>query len=308
MTTEVTPLTHFLAPRYWPVWVGMGLLRASLALPFRYRLAVGRSVGRLFMRLSPHRRRIARLNLQLCFPDLDQSRRDRLLQEHFESLGMALIETAMCWWSPDDEVRSLVRVEGVEHLDDAMERGRGAIMLTGHFTTLDLGGRFVTQLAPVAAVYRPHGNRLFDEIVKRGRERSAREAIPKRDVRGIIRALRRNRAVWFAPDQSHRRKHSAVVPFFGVPAPTNTSTSVIARLSGAPVVPFFPVRLPDAKGYRLRILPPIRDFPGESPAEDAARINRLLEEQIREYPAQYLWVHRRFKPAKPGAADPYSGL
>jgi KDO2-lipid IV(A) lauroyltransferase len=308
MTTDVTPLTHFLAPRYWPVWFGMGLLRASLVLPFRYRLAVGRSVGRLFLKLSPRRRRIARRNLELCFPDVDQDRRDELLREHFESLGMALIETAMCWWSPDDEVRALVRVEGIEHLDDAMAQGRGAIMLTGHFTTLDLGGRFVTQLAPVAVVYRPHGNRLFDEIVKRGRERSVREAIPKQDVRGIIKALKRNRAVWFAPDQSHRRKHSAVVPFFGVPAPTNTSTSVIARLSGAPVIPFFPVRLPDAKGCRLRILSPIQDFPGESPAEDAARINRLLEDQIREQPAQYLWVHRRFKPAEPGAMDPYSGL
>jgi len=308
MNRDTTPLTSFLAPRYWPVWLGLGLLRLALALPFRYRLAVGRSVGRLFMRLSPGRMQIARRNLEMCFPEMDGIRRQSLLKEHFESLGMALIETAMCWWSPDDEVRALVRVEGIEHLNEAMAGGHGAIMLTGHFTTLDLGGRFVTQLAPVAVVYRPHGNRLFDEIVKRGRERSAREAIPKQDVRAIIRALQRNRALWFAPDQSHRRRHSAVVPFFGVPAPTNTATSVFARLSGAPVVPFFPVRLPDAAGYRLVILPPIADFPGDSPAEDAARINLLLEERIREHPAQYLWVHRRFKPAEPGAPDPYAGF
>jgi len=308
MNSDVTPLTSFLAPRYWHVWLAMGLLRLSLFLPFRLRLALGRLVGRLFMLISPSRRRIAARNLAMCFPELDEAARRGLLVEHFESLGMALIETGMCWWSPDEEVRALVQVEGIEHLDAAMARGRGAIMLTGHFTTLDLGGRFVTQLAPVAVVYRPHGNRLFDEIVRRGRERSAREAIPKQDVRAIIRALQRNRALWFAPDQSHRRGHSAVVPFFGVPAPTNTATSVFARLSGAPVVPFFPVRLPDAGGYRLIIRPPIADFPGDSPAGDAARINRLLEEQIRLNPAQYLWVHRRFKSADPGAADPYAGL
>jgi KDO2-lipid IV(A) lauroyltransferase len=308
MNRDATPLTSFLAPRYWPAWLGLGFLRLSLALPFRYRLAVGRMVGRLLMRLSPRRRGIARRNLELCFPDLDRTRREILLSDHFASLGMALIETAMCWWSPDEEVRALVRVEGIEHLNDAMARGCGAIMLTGHFTTLDLGGRFVTLLAPVAAVYRPLGNKLVNEIVRRGRERSARETIPKRDVRGIIKALRRNRAVWFAPDQSHRRRHSAVVPFFGVPAPTNTATSVFASMSGAPVVPFFPVRLPDAGGYRLVILPPIVDFPSESPEGDAARINRLLEEQIRDHPAQYLWVHRRFKPADPGAPDPYAGL
>jgi len=308
MNTDDTPLTRFIAPRYWPVWLGLGLLRACLFLPFPVRLAVGRSVGRLFMGLSRHRRRIARRNLEMCFPELDPARRADLLSEHFESLGMALIETAMCWWSPDEEVRGLVRVEGIEHLNEAMSQGRGAIMLTGHFTTLDLGGRFVTLLAPVAAVYRPHGNRLFDEVVKRGRERSARETIPKQDVRGIVRALKRNRAVYFAPDQSHRRRHSAVVPFFGVPAPTNTATSALAKLSGAPVVPFFPVRLPGAAGYRLVILPPMEDFPGDSPAADAARINRLLEARIREHPAQYLWVHRRFKPAESAAPDPYAGL
>ena len=308
MNRTATPLYRFLAPRYWPLWMGLGFLRATLLMPFPARLVIGRWLGRLAMRLTPSRRRIAARNLELCFPETSESDRQALLRSNFESLGMALVETAMCWWSSDDEIRRLVKVEGLEHLQSAMAEGRGVIMLTGHFTTLDLGGRFVTQLAPVAVVYRPHGNPLFDEIVRRGRERSARETIPKQDVRTIIKALRRNRAVWFAPDQSHRRRHSAVVPFFGVPAPTNTATSTFARLSGAPVVPFFPVRLPDAGGYLLVIRPALEDFPGPDPAEDAARVNRLLEEQIRQHPTQYLWVHRRFKPADPQAVDHYAGL
>lgn len=308
MNTDPKPLYGFLAPRFWPVWAGLGLLRLTIMLPFPARLAVGRWVGRLSMRLGSRRRLIAQRNLALCFPEMDETERARLLAEHFESLGMALVETAMCWWSSDHEIRRLVSVEGLENLERAMAPGKGAIMLTGHFTTLDLGGRFVTMLAPVAAVYRPHGNALFDEIVKRGRERSARETIPKQDVRGIIRALRDNRAIWFAPDQSHRRRHSAAVPFFGVLAPTNTATSTFARLSGAPVVPFFPVRLPDAAGYRLVVLPALEDFPGDDPAADAARINGLLEAQIRRHPAQYLWVHRRFKPTGPDAPDHYSGI
>jgi KDO2-lipid IV(A) lauroyltransferase len=308
MNRAATPLYRFLTPRFWPVWFGLGFLRLALHLPFPARLGAGRWLGRVSMRLAPRRRRIAAINLALCFPEISEIERNALLRDHFESLGMALIETAMCWWSPDEEIRRRVQVEGIEHLDEAMTQGRGVIMLTGHFTTLDLGGRFVTMLAPVAAVYRPHGNALFDEIVKRGRERSAKETIPKQDVRGIIRALRRGRAVWFAPDQSHRRRHSASVPFFGVPAPTNTATSTFARLSGAPVVPFFPVRLPDSRGYRLIILPALENFPGDDPAEDAARINRLLEAQIRKNPAQYLWVHRRFKPAEPQAVDHYADV
>ena len=234
MNTDPQPLYRFLLPRYWPVWAGLGLLRLAIMLPFPTRLAAGRAFGRLSMRLGTKRRRIAQRNLALCFPEMGEAERARLLTEHFESLGMALIETAMCWWSSDEEIRRRVIIEGLENLEQAMALGKGAIMLTGHFTTLELGGRFVTGLAPVAAVYRPHGNPLFDEIVKRGRERSAKETIPKQDVRGIIRALGNGRAIWFAPDQSHRRRHSANVPFFGVPAPTNTATSTFARLSGGP--------------------------------------------------------------------------
>jgi KDO2-lipid IV(A) lauroyltransferase len=156
-------------------------------------------------------------------------------------------------------------------------------MLTGHFTALDLGGRFLTLEAPVSALYRPHENPLFEEIVRRGRERSAERAIPKTDVRGMLRALRDNHAIWFAPDQSHRRKHSAVVPFF-------------------------PERLPGRDGYRLVILPALEDFPSDDPVADAQRTNLLLEEHVRRIPEQYLWVHRRFKQTAPDATDHYAGI
>lgn len=308
MSREITPLYRFLSPRYWPVWLGLGVLRLIILFPYPVQMAAGRLMGRLSMKLTPRRRRIAARNLELCFTELDETAREELLRAHFEALGMALVETALCWWASDETVRSLVRIEGKEHLDAALEAGSGVIMLTGHFTPLDLGGRFVTMLADVTAVYRPHGNALFDEIVKRGRENSAYEAIPKQDVRGVIRALRSNRAIWFAPDQSHRRRHSVNVPFFSVPAPTNTATATFARISGAPVVPFFPVRLPDNTGYRLIVRPPLEDFPTGDAEADATRINALLEDQIRQNPEQYLWVHRRFKPTGPDAPDNYADI
>jgi Kdo2-lipid IVA lauroyltransferase/acyltransferase len=158
-------------------------------------------------------------------------------------------------------------------------------------------------------MYRPHRNPLFEEILRRGRERSAKHAFSKHDVRAMIRGLRTNHLIWYAPDQAHKRgKYSAVVPFFGVPAPTNTATSAFARLGDAPVVPFFPVRLPGKAGYRLDILPPLEGFPSGDPVADAARINALLEERIRLCPEQYLWVHRRFKPAGEDGADHYGPL
>ena len=308
MDDNATPLYRFLHPRYWLLWLGLGVLRVTVLLPHAWQIRVGRLAGWLSYKLMPRRRRIAQINIDLCFPDLTEAARRSLVKRHFSSLGMALIEGAMCWWLADERIQRLGRVEGLEHLEAALAKGRGVIMFTGHFTALDLGGRFLTLRAPVSALYRPHGNPLFEEIVRRGRERSAEQAIPKNDVRRMLRALRDNHAIWYAPDQSHRRKHSAVIPFFGVPAPTNTATSTFARMSGAAVVPFFPERLSDGTGYRLVICPALENFPSDDPVADAQRTNHLLEEQIRRIPEQYLWVHRRFKQTAPDAPDHYAGI
>jgi len=230
------------------------------------------------------------------------------LRRHFESLGMTLIEMGLCWWAPDVRLEPLFEIEGLEHLRAAQQRGKGVIMLTGHFTTLDLGGRFLTMQAPVTAMYRRNENPLFERALRLGRERSAQQAIPKQDIRGMVRALKQNHAIWYAPDQSHRRRHSAVVPFFSVPAATNTATAALARMSGAQVVPFYSLRLPDDAGYRLVIEPAFDDFPSADAAADTLRINRWLEQRIRLAPEQYLWIHRRFKPFEPDQPDPYAGI
>jgi len=309
LSTEKTPLYRFLAPRFWAIWLALGVVRLLVALPFGAQLFAGRVIGRVGYLLAGERRAIGARNLELAFPELDPQAQHRLLLRHFESLGMSIIETGMCWWADERRIDGLAEVRGLEHVEQALAAGRGAIMLTGHFTTLDLGGRFLTRKAPVSAMYRPHRNPLFEEIMRRGRERSAKHAFSKHDVRAMIRGLRTNHLIWYAPDQAHKRgKYSAVVPFFGVPAPTNTATAVFARLGDAPVIPFFPVRLPGKAGYRLDILPPLEGFPSDDPVADAACINRLLEERIRLCPEQYLWVHRRFKPAGEAGIDYYGSL
>jgi KDO2-lipid IV(A) lauroyltransferase len=303
---ESVPLYRFLAPRFWPLWLGLGVIRVLTWLPLAGQRAAGWVIGRVAYWLARERRRIALINIGLCFPELDDSQRRTLARRHFDSLGMSLIETGMCWWASDRRVRNRVTYTGLEHLEAAMADGRGAILLTGHFTTLDLGGRFMTLVAPVAAMYRRADNPLLEEVMRRGRTRAADAVVPKQDVRGTLRHLKANRAIWYAPDQSHRRQNSAVVPFFGVPAATNTATSKFARLARAPVVPFYPVRLPGSAGYRLDILPALEDFPSDDPQADTARINALLESRVRLCPEQYLWVHKRFKPPTPGHVDPYA--
>jgi len=286
----------------------MALLRALCALPMPAALAVGRGIGHLMFHALPKRRQIARRNIDLCFAELDQAARDRLLRQNFASLGQSVIETGWSWWASDRRVQGMQRVEGLEHLARAQAAGKGVILLTAHFTTLELTGRMLCKGRPdIHAMYRRHRNPLFQEIMRRGRERSAPQ-IAKQDVRAMIRVLRKGHGVWYAPDQHYSRKQSVMVEFFGIPAPTNTATSRMAQMTGAAVVPFLSQRLPGAGGYLVRLLPALEDFPSNDPLADTLRVNRLIESWIREVPDQYLWVHRRFKPGGEGGPDTVYGV
>ncbi len=299
-------LLSFWQPRHWPLWLGAGLLRLLVALPFRAQLALGAGVGRLLYVLLPTRRRIAATNLRLCFPDLDERDRNRLLRRHFASLGIGFFELGMAWWASDRRVRRLVRFDGLENLTDALLRGRGALVISGHFSGGELTGRALRLIVPaIGGLYRPNRNPLLDEFLRRARSRALQAVIPKDRMRGLLRALKQGLAVWYAPDQSYRRRYSVLVPFFGEPAMTNGALTHIARLSGSPVVPYFPRRMPDGSGYRVSILPALESFPSGDVAADARRVMALFEARIRQAPEQYYWIHRRFKGRPEGFPDPY---
>jgi KDO2-lipid IV(A) lauroyltransferase len=225
-----------------------------------------------------------------------------VLGEHFRSLGIALFETAMAWWSSDRRIRVLTELEGAEHLERALRAGHGAIVLSAHFTPLEIGVRALCARMPMSVMYRPTKNELLGYFLTRNRRKHTRRAIPRDDIRMLISTLGANEPVWYAPDQSYRKKGAEMVPFFGIPAATNTATSRLAKMTGAPVLPYFPERLPGSQGYRMVIHPPLENFPGTDRVADAARFNSLIEEQVRRVPAQYLWIHRRLKGLS--AADP----
>lgn len=295
------------SPRYWPVHAGMALGWLAARLPFPVQMALGRVLGRLAYWLMPGRRRVARTNLGLCFPELDTAARRSLLREHFRSLGIGVIETAMSWWTPTRNLRRLARIEGLEHLHAALDAGRGVILLSAHFTTLEIGGRLLSLHAPFHVLYRRHKNAAFEAVMQRARERHFEKAIPRDDMRDMLRSLKANMPVWYAPDQNYGAEHSVFVSFFGIPAATITATARLARISGARVVPFFQERLPGSKGYRLRLYPALENFPTDDETADTQRVNDLIEAEIRRMPAQYLWAHRRFKTRPPGTAPVYKG-
>lgn len=286
----------------------VALVQAVVRLPYRQVLSIGGALGALTRRLSPRRARIARVNLALCFPELSDAERDDLLRRHFRALGIGVLETGMAWCLPDHRLTGLIaEVRGLEHLQRARAEGKGVILLSAHVTGTELGVRLLNLLTPVHPMYREHENPVLRELMHGSFKPRFEQVIPRHAVRSMLKSLREGHAVWYAPDQNYGRGNHVFVPFFGVAAATNAATSRFARMGNALVIPYFPQRLPDGRGYRLTLMPPLADFPGASEEADSMRINAIIEDEVRQAPEQYLWVHRRFKTRPEGEPDLYGG-
>jgi KDO2-lipid IV(A) lauroyltransferase len=302
------PLSEYRAPKYWLTWIGLGLLWATCQLPYRWQMGIGKGIGRVAHRFAAERRAVARRNIELCFPDLSIEERNRLARRHFESLGMSLMEMGLGRWASDEKLCSMTTISGAEHIRHTLDDGFGVILLSAHFTTLEISGRVLSlNCPPFDAVYRRFRSDFTSEIMASGREVSARRVIEKNDIKSMVRSLREGTPVWYAPDQSYHLKQSALLPFFGVPAMTNTATGTLAKLGKAKALPFFPRRLPEG-GYELIVLPPLDDIPSGDALEDTRKYTAVLEDQVRRCPEQYFWVHRKFKNRPDSVPDAYGDL
>jgi KDO2-lipid IV(A) lauroyltransferase len=290
-------------PQYWPAWLGIAGIRLVDKLPWPEKRLLARSLGWFVFHLVRIRRRVVFTNLELCFPEKSAPEIHALARAHYDSLALGLFEVCTGWWAETEELPPH-RIEGIRHLHEALARGRGAILLTAHFTTLEICGRYMTEAVPVGCLYRDPNHPVFAHLMRGQREKRMSVAVHFDDLRGLVRALRAGHAIWYAPDQGKRTKSSEILPFFGVPAITNTATSKITEMTGAPVVPYFAKREADHT-YTLTILPPLENFPTPDAAADAVRINQLIEEHVRRAPEQYLWVHKRFKARGPGYPEVY---
>lgn len=297
---------RLLAPWHWPTWLGIGLMWLLVQLPVALSLRLGACLGFAAGRLLARRRFIVLTNLRLCFPELDETAQQRAADEHFAALGAGVFEAGLAWFASDRRLTPHLAIEGREHLDAALSSGRGLLLLTAHFTTLEIGARVVCTAAglPFHAMYRPYSNAVLDWCMHRWRERRARlPALPREDLRRLVRALRDGRAIWYAPDQALERKLTTFAPFFGVPTLSLTATSRLAQMGRAAVLPYFPRR--EGGRWIVRFLPMLENFPGPDETADAARVNALIEQGVRLAPPQYFWAHRRFKQRPPGEPSVY---
>ena len=280
-------------PIYWVTWLLILLLRLLTLLPYRGQLSIVKWLGRIGARTLGRRREIAQINLRLAFPELSNQQTDRLLLQHFESLGMSLFESALGWWGSRKKLESLMEITGLEHLDHALERGNGVLLFSAHFTTLDLSGIMLATQRPIHAVYRPNENPVVDRMIKQGRERLLVSTIPRDNIRQMVKKLKNGEIVWYAMDQNFGHKGSVFSNFFGTPAATNTATSRLSRMTGAAVIPFFAHRQ-GKDGYVLNLLAPVA-MDGTQPQRETDRLNQLIEKAVQQTPEQYLWIHRRYK-------------
>ena len=303
---RAAPRIPALSPRYWALRGGLSVLRAFTYLPYPVLLALGNAAGWLAYYLMPTRRRVAQINVRLCFPDLDGGEQVRLARRAFMSGAIAVFETGLAWWASDARLRKLVRYEGSENLARAREHGCGVFLLGGHYTTLELSGRlmclFVDDINPI---YKPAGNALFNMLMTRYRARIYDSLLINTEMRAMLRALREGKVIWYAPDQDFGRRRSVFAPFMGINAATLTMTSRLAQRARAPVLPYYSERLPGTQGYVIRVGPPLDNFPSGDDVADATAINRAIEVQVRRTPEQYLWGHRRFKTRPPGERKLY---
>ncbi|MDH3534657.1 MAG: lipid A biosynthesis lauroyl acyltransferase [Gammaproteobacteria bacterium] len=292
--------SDYYSPRFWPMWCIIGLLRLAALLPLRAALAVGHSLGRIIYLITGSRQRIVDTNLARCFPDKSLDERNRIKLACYRNIGISIIEMALCWWWPAAKLESIVEIEGREHLDAVLDSGRGAILLTGHFTSLEIGARLLALFYPVQVMYRTQRNELFDSYLFTKRSSYFVNTVSRKNTRQLIQGLRQKIPTWYAPDQDFRRERNVFAPFMGIATATITASSRLAQSSGAAMLPYYPERKPDGSGYILRIDAPLQDFPSGDDLEDATAINLSIEKYVRLFPENYMWIHQRFKTRPPG--------
>ena len=294
----------FLLPKYWLTWLGVIILYSISWLPYKLQLILGRLIGRLLYLIGSSRKKIAIKNLELCFPQMNAEKRQHMLKKNFENTGIALLETGMGWWWPNWRVKRKVTFKGLEHVEKAQQEGKGILLLAMHYLSVEISCRAIGYGQPMVVFYRPHNNQLMEFFQFRGRGRSNKYMLGKRDIKGLMKALKDGESCVYLPDQDYGRNRSLFVQFFGVKdAATTTGTLLFARQKNAVAIMLTPTRNEDGSGYTIEFSPVLENFPSGDDEKDLIRVNQELEKAIMKKPEQYMWLHRRFK-TRPNKDDP----
>lgn len=269
-------------------------------LPLGVLSRLGRFVGLVLYFVAGERRRVADINLKLCFPETGERERAALVRRVFQMFGRSFIERGIIWWASAARINRMIRVEGREHFDAV--RGQPLILMVPHFVGMDTGGQWIAQHADTVCMYANQKSEYLTQLLREKRARFGQQRLYSRQqgLRPILKGMRENLPFIYPPDQDQGVKDGAFIPFFGVPAATMTSVPRIAKMTGAKVVPAITRMLPGGQGYVLTFYPAWENYPGDDEIADTRRMNEFIEQRILEMPEQYFWLHKRFKNRPPG--------
>ena len=296
------PLYH---PAYWPTWVGLVVMRLVSLLPFRLIWCLGNGLGALVHLFPSKLKKVALINVGLCFPELAAAGQRQLVKRHFHALGVSILSYGLGWWSSPTRLRRLVTFRDRRHYDEAIAAGKNIILFTPHFIAMDTCGICLGSERPMVTMYRASRNRLVDRMLRKRARFAGVMFERKSSLKALIRFIREQRPFYYLPDQDPGGAEGIFVPFFGIPAATVTAFSRIAKMKDAAVIPCYNRILPWGRGFEVRFEEPLRDFPTDDPEKDARRMNEEIEKAIRRNPAQYLWGYRRFKTRPAGSPPVY---
>ncbi len=295
---------QFLHPRYWALWLLIGFMWVIGRLPFPVIVRIGKMLGRLLMKIGGSRVHVTRTNIRLCFPELSEQEQEALVRRNFETVGIALLEPGVAWFSRDKRIQNLGRIEGLENLTSLLIQGKPVLLSGLHNTCLEMALRLYGTRRGLTGLYRRHNNPLFEYISSKCRSRGRNRMIHRKEVKQFLEYMREGEPCFILPDQDFGPKRSLFVDFFGIPTATVPSTADFARQTGATVL-MMDYYLDDNNQYVIRMHPPMDNFPSDDLAADTQRCNDWLESVIRKHPEQYLWQHRRFKTRPEGEPKLY---
>jgi lauroyl/myristoyl acyltransferase len=297
---------RFLGPRYWGNALLIGLIGIGVILPRSVASRIGAALGDLFRWGNTKRRRIAEVNLRLCFPELDSHTRQKMVVEHFRAYGRSIIDLGLVWWASENRLDQICRVRGLDEWSNRINAGEPTLLITPHMVGIDIGGVYLSRFYPIVSMMKRAENPLLTWRLWRGRSRFGAEVILRdQGIRPMVRGLIEGRVGYIMPDENLVEGRSVFVSFFGVRSATLSVVGRLSRLTGAKVVPMFTRRL-DSGHYEIDIHQPLESFPTGDDLADAERINQVFEEGIRLAPEQYLWTLQWFKTLPHGKPSPYS--
>lgn len=296
---------HF-APSYWGTWAGLLLLSALAPLPLLVTRGVGTFLGAIMFLVNGKRRRIARTNLRLCFPEFSADARARLLRRHFIVYGQSVSDTAHLVWSSRRRLQRMTRWRGLDSYRQLVRGGRHVILLVPHLVGMNFSGALLSREHSTFSLVKPLRNDVMNWFLHRARTRFGAVLLTRgQGLLPVIRALQRGLTFYYLPDEDLGPRHSVFAPFFGVATATLSTLGRIANMGDAAVIPCFVRLLPWGRGYEVVLEPPLAAFPTGSESDDASRMNRAIEAGVRAMPEQYFWTFKLFKTRPAGEPSPY---